>query len=169
MEARKMGLPATGLHVYQDETASFQVKMLNWLKVVDAKGAKLNQAETVTLFNDMCFIAPATLIDRRIAWETVDDTTVKGTYTNGNLSVSAMLYFNEQGELMNFISNDRYETDGKQYHNYPWATPVEAYNMMGEYYLPSKAKLIYQKPEGDFTYGLMEYKSVQYNLSEFEE
>ncbi|MBK7427936.1 MAG: hypothetical protein IPI60_13375 [Saprospiraceae bacterium] len=130
---------------------------------------KLNQTETVTLFNDMCFIAPATLIDNRISWEIKNDTTVKAIFTNGNIRISAILYFKENGELINFISNDRYETNGKVYHNYPWATPVENYKMMGGYLLPGKAKLIYQKPEGDFLYGELEYKSVKYNLSAFED
>jgi hypothetical protein len=169
MEAKKMGLPATGLHLYQNETATFEVRMLNWFKVVDAKGDKMNQAETVTLFNDMCFIAPATLIDRNITWETIDETTVKGVFKNGNQQISAILYFKQNGELINFISNDRYDTDGKTYHNHPWATPVEDYKMINGYYLPGKAKLIYQKPEGDFTYGELEYLSVSYNLSELME
>ncbi len=166
MEAKKMGLPATGLHLYQNEKATFEVRMLNWLKVVDAKGDKMNQAETVTLFNDMCFIAPATLIDHNITWETIDETTVKGVFKNGSQQISAILYFKQNGELINFISNDRYDTDGKTYRNYPWATPVEDYKMINGYYLPGKAKLIYQKPEGDFTYGELVYKSVSYNLAE---
>lgn len=169
MEANKVGLPATGLHLYQNETATFEVKMLNWFKIVDAKGDKLNQAETVTLFNDMCFIAPATLIDSRITWETLSDTTVKGTFNNGYISINATLYFNDKGELINFISNDRYETDGKQYNNYPWATPAEDYKMINGYLLPSKAKLIYQKPQGDFTYGELTYKNVKYNLNGWED
>jgi len=39
-------------------------------------------------------------------------------------------------------------------------TPVEDYRMLNGYLLPSKAKLIYQKPEGNFTYGELEYKNV---------
>lgn len=102
MEARKMGLPATGLHTYQNQTAIFKVKMLNWFTVVDAKGDKLNQAETVTLFNDMCFIAPATLIDKRISWDIITDNSIKGIFENGNIRISAVLYFNNNGELVNF-------------------------------------------------------------------
>jgi hypothetical protein len=168
MSASKIGLPATGLHLYQNETATFEVKLLNWFKVVDAGGGKMNQAETVTVFNDMCFIAPATLISNMINWEVINDTTVKGIFKNKNISISAMLYFNEKGELVNFISNDRYHTDGKKYENYPWATPVENYRMMNGYLLPSKAKLIYHKPDGDFTYGELELKDVKYNLTEIE-
>lgn len=169
MTARKMGLPATGLHLYQNETATFEVKLLNWFKVVDAKGDKMNQAETVTLLNDMCFIAPATLIDSRITWEAINNTTVKALFKNGNIGISAVLYFNEKSELVNFISNDRYDTDGKKYISFPWATPVEDYRMINGYLLPRKAKLIYQRPDGDFTYGELEYKSVKYNLTNIED
>ncbi len=168
MTAKKMGLPATGLHLYQNEMATFEVKFLGLFTVVDAKGDKMNQAETVTLFNDMCFIAPPTLIDKKIQWESIDKTTVKATFTNGNITVGATLYFTDKGELINFISNDRYHTDGKKYESYPWATPVEEYKDNNGYFLPSKAKLIYQRPEGEFVYGELEYKSVKYNLDKIE-
>jgi hypothetical protein len=169
MKAKKMGLPATGLHLYQDETATFEVRMLNWFKVVNAHGDKMSQGETVTLFNDMCIIAPPTLIDNRISWEEMDPTTVKAVFKNKNIAISAVLYFNEQGELLNFISNDRYETDGKTYENYPWATPLEDYRMINGYLLPGKGKLIYQRPEGDFIYGELAFKSVKYNLNSMED
>ena len=169
MSASKMGLPATGLHIYQSETATFEVKILNWFKIIDARGDKMNQTETVTLLNDMCFIAPATLIDRRITWEAITDTTVNVIFKNGNISVSAVLYFNENGELVNFISYDRYDTDGKKYNSYPWATPVEDYRRINGYLLPGKAKLNYLKPDGVFTYGELEYKSVKYNLNRIED
>lgn len=167
MSARKMGLPATGLHLYQNQAATFRVKLLNWFKVVDASGEKMNRAETVTLFNDMCFIAPATLIDKRIDWVVINDSTVNAVFTNGNIRVTALLYFNNLGALVNFKSNDRYHTNGKKYESYPWSTPVTNYRLTNGYFLPGRAKLIYHKPGGDFTYGELEYKSVKYNLARF--
>lgn len=167
MTASKMGLPATGLHLYQNENATFEVKLLNWLPVVDAKGEKMTQGETVTLFNDMCFMAPATLIDKRISWQEIDNLSVKAVYKNGNYAISATLYFSEKGELVNFISNDRFDTDGKKYESYPWETPVTEYKELNGYMLPSKAKLIYKKPDGDFTYGEFEFKDLKYNVSGF--
>lgn len=164
MSASKMGLPASGLHIYQNQIATFDVKMLNWIPVVSAKGELLDQAETVTLFNDMCLIAPPTLIDKRISWQELDPLTVKAVYTNDKHTITATLYFNQQGEMINFISNDRYHTDGKNYENYPWQTPVSDYKEINGYLLPSKAKLIYQKPTGDFTYGELVYKDVKYNM-----
>lgn len=167
VSATKMGMPAVGLHIYRNESATFQVKLLNWINMVDAKGDKMTKGETVTLLNDMCLIAPATLIDDRIEWETVNDTLVKARFTNGHVKIRAELYFNKKHELVNFISYDRYEINGKNYNNYPWSTPLGNYKMINGYLLPSRGKLIYKRPEGDFTYGELVYKNVEYNLTKF--
>jgi len=71
-------------------------------------GRGLFEADTVTMFNDMCLMAPATLIDKRITWQTIDDLTVAGTFMNQGVTISAVLHFNDEGQLVNFVSNDRW-------------------------------------------------------------
>lgn len=165
--ARKKGIPAIGIHLYRNEQAIFQIKILGLFKVVDAKGIEMNQGETVTVFNDMCIIAPATLIDKNISWETVDPLTVNAKFTNGAINIGATLYFNDKGELINFISNDRFETtDGKSYKNYPWLTPVAGYIDINGYRLVSGAKLIFKRPDEDFCYGEFELVNNEYNCKE---
>jgi hypothetical protein len=166
--AKKKGIPAKGIHMYKDQTAIMLMKILGLFTVVDAKGKEMDQGETVTLFNDMCFMAPAALIDRNIAWKEIDDKTVEAKFTNGNITISATLYFNEAGELVNFISNDRFETtDGKTYNNYPWLTPVTGYVNINGYNLPSGAKLIYKHPDEDLCYGEFNLVSIEYNCKIF--
>ncbi len=166
--AKKKGIPAKGIHLYRDQTAIMLVKIFGLFTVVNAKGKEMNQGETVTLFNDMCFMAPATLIDRNIEWQEIDAMTVDAKYTNGNISVSSTLFFNEEGELVNFLSNDRFETtDGKIYKNYPWLTPVTGYININGYRLPSGAKLIYKHPDEDLVYGEFKLKSIEYNCKDF--
>ena len=166
--AKKKGIPAKGIHLYIDQKAIMLVKILGLFTVVDAKGKEMNQGETVTLFNDMCFMAPGTLIDRNIEWEQIDAITVNAKFTNGNISIGATLYFNDEGELVNFLSNDRFETtDGKTYKNYPWLTPVTGYTSVNGYRLPSGAKLIYEHPDEDMCYGEFTLKSIEYNCKGF--
>lgn len=166
--AKKMGIPAKGIHLYRDQTAIMLVKVLGLFTVVDAKGKEMNQGETVTLFNDMCFMAPATLIDRNIKWKEIDAKTVDARFTNGSITIGSTLYFNEEGELVNFLSNDRFETtDGKTYNNYPWLTPVTGYTNVNGYRLPSGAKLIYKHPDEDLCYGEFNLESIEYNCRDF--
>jgi hypothetical protein len=141
--AKKMGIPAVGLHLYKNEKAKLVIKLAGIFRIVDAKGKEMDQGETVTVFNDMCFMAPATLIDKSIEWEEVDPLTVKAKFTNGKITIGATLYFNEKGEMINFVSTDRFETiDGKTFKNYPWSTPTGEYKNINGFKLASSAQAI---------------------------
>jgi hypothetical protein len=164
IRAVKMGVPAVGLHLYKNETATMVIKLLNLFTVVDAKGPEMNQAETVTVLNDMCFMAPGSLISKNITWETMDTGQVKATFTNGQITVSAILTFDEEEKLVNFLSFDRFETaDGKIYINNPWETPVTEYRTVNGYRLPTKADVIYKRPDGDFCYLEFRLEEIEYN------
>jgi hypothetical protein len=167
IKARMMGIPAGGLHLYKNETAFMTIKIMGLFTIVDARGENMDQAETVTILNDMCFMAPATLIDKSIKWETVDNQTVKAKLTVGKNSISGILKFNKEGQLINFISNDRYETaDGKTLINYPWSTPASDYREINGIRLATKASTIYHHPDKDFCYGEFELEDVRYNCLE---
>lgn len=164
--AKKKGIPAIGLHLYRNAKAIFLVKLLGLFTVVDAAGPKMDQGETVTVLNDLFFMAPGALIDKRIQWQTVEEKHIKALFTNGSITVGADVYFDDEGKLVNFISNDRFETNGKEYINNPWETPVSAYREINGYRLPSKAQLIYRRPEGNFCYGEFELENMEYNCKE---
>jgi hypothetical protein len=46
------------------------------LPIVQQSGKIMDKAETVTLFNDMCLMAPATLIDKRIQFSIMPKVTM---------------------------------------------------------------------------------------------
>jgi hypothetical protein len=162
--AKKMGLSAKVAHIYRNETATMKGKLLGIFTVVDAKGEKANQAETVTIFNDICLLAPALLINKNIEWKVIDSLTINAKYTNKNISIEAQLHFDKDGKLINFTSNDRYETkDGKIFNNYPWETPISEYKNINGFNLPSKVKAIFKHPDSDFCYGDFELNKIEYN------
>ena len=166
MALKMSGLPVAGLHVYKDATATMQIRLAGLVTVADARGELMNKAETVTVLNDMCLIAPATLIDPRITWEPIDDNRVRAIFNNQGITVSAELIFNEQHELVNFISNDRYMTvSGQDYQSAPWSTPVRDYQDFGGVRLASYGEAHWQLPEGDYCYGRIRLESVEYNVS----
>ncbi len=151
MKARVSGLPAYGYHYYEDQSASMQIKLLSLFPVSDVSNEKLYKAETVTIFNDMCIMAPATLISDNISWKAISDTSAEATFTNRDIRISATLYFNSDGQLTNFVSDDRYEiSDMKKYR---FSTPVSKYKKMNGYNLPTYGEAIWHFPEGPFTYG----------------
>lgn len=165
MKAKMFGIEVPGYHRYQGGTASMQVKLFGLFPVMQAKGPEMNKAETVTFFNDMCLMAPATLIDKRIQWEPVDRLSAKATFTNGINKITATLYFNEQRQLVNFISDDRYDIgDMKQYR---FSTPVKEYHEFNGRDIFSFGEGVWHYPEGEFVYGKFYLKSIEYNITAY--
>ncbi|MBN2616291.1 MAG: hypothetical protein JXR71_11425 [Bacteroidales bacterium] len=167
IKARKRGVPATGLHHFKNGVASMVIKLAGLFTIADARGDEMNQSEAVTFFNDMCLMAPATLVSPTIRWKEMSVNHLKADFRIGHVTISAYLYFDNEGRLVNFVSYDRYESvDGKSYHNYPWKTPVLEYGEFNGFRLPSKADAIWEKPEGDFCYGKFNLEEIRFNISD---
>ncbi|AFN73806.1 hypothetical protein MROS_0563 [Melioribacter roseus P3M-2] len=162
------GIPFEGLHTYADSGAVMRIKLASFFTVAEAKGEIMNKSETVTMFNDICLFAPAALIDPKIEWFPVDSLTVDAFFENAGNRIKARLYFNTKGELVNFESDDRYESaDGKTYVNYRWSTPVKDYRNFGEAKLASYGEAVWHKPEGKFVYAKMRLKEIVCNTREY--
>jgi hypothetical protein len=159
MKAKMKGFTVPGYHKYSNETATMDIRLFGLFPVVKRGGKDMDQAETVTLFNDMCLIAPATLIDKRITWQAIDSNSVKATFTNHAITISAILYFNEQGQLIDFISNDR------DVNHYSFSTPVNNYKKINGINIMTYGETIWHYPDGIFIYGKFNLKEVEYNVS----
>lgn len=161
MNATMKHLPIAGYHCFRNGRASMDIRLFSLFRVQYQEGREMDEAETVTFFNDMCCMAPPTLIDSRIKWLEVDGNNVKASFTNNNITVHAQLFFSENGALINFISEDRYNSDeGKKM---PWSTPLKDYKEVNGYQLVGNAETIYTYPDKDFCYGTFQLINVEYN------
>jgi hypothetical protein len=158
-------IPVQGYHRYIGPAATMQIKAAALVPVVEASGDEMNQGETVTLFNDMCVMAPATLISRSIVWEPVDAHTTRAAFTNAGQTIRAELSFNDAGELTNFVSDDRYQADGKTIKKVRWSTPVSGYRAFGSFRLASAGEGHWHEPEGEYAYIQLTIEDVRYNLA----
>jgi len=160
------GIPFDALHLYSDATATMQVRVASLFDVVDARGPLMNQSETVTLFNDLCLFAPGSLVDAPVVWSEVTPRSVRATFVNLDVSISADLFFDDAGDLEGFLSNDRYQSaDGKAYSRLPWWTPVGTYRRFGAVRLPAKDEAAWREADGEFTYARFELESIEYNVT----
>jgi hypothetical protein len=166
LDATMKGLPVAGFHCFKNGVAYMDIRLLSMFKVEYQSGAVMNTSETVTFFNDMCCMAPAALIDKRIDWLEVEGNKVKASFTNNGITISAWLYFNEKGELVNFDSEDRSALGANgETLKLKWRTPLRDYKSINGYKLASYAEAVYTYPDGDFTYATFELKDIGYNLT----
>lgn len=165
MKAKMFGVTVPGYHHYMKGKAVMDIRLSGLFPLVKKEGEVINKTETVTMLNDMCLMAPATLIDRRIKWGAIDSNSAKAIFTNHNITVSAILYFNEQGQLINFLSYDRTEVNTMQ--NLPFSTPVHGYKNINGYNLFDEGDGVWEYPDGKFVYGKFKLKTIEYNITDF--
>jgi hypothetical protein len=172
MDATRSVLPVTVLHEFADTTATMRVKLLSLLTVVDASGPEMDRGETVTVFNDLVVMAPGAIAHAPVTWEAVDDLHVRGTFTDGDQTVSAVLTFNADHDLVDFVSDDRTRAsaDGKTFTPRRWSTPLSGHQDIDGRRVLTVGEGVWHapQPEGSFTYLEFHLDAISYNVGDAE-
>jgi hypothetical protein len=165
MKFTMKGLPVTGLDSYINGKGRMLMKPLGLLTVVDATGTVMdNSSAAVMLLLNMCIAAPSTLIDDRITWTDISSSSIKVTFQDNECIVSGVLDFNEEGELINFSTEDKYYSpSGGSYKKVRWSTPVKDYSIINGLKLSTYGEATWHFPEGDFCYGKLKLEQIDYN------
>jgi hypothetical protein len=171
MDATMKGLPTKGFHSYDDGVASMRIKLLGLFPVVDVAGRELDTAETVTWFNDLCLFAPGALLDSRISWQAIDDHSASATFSRHRQSITAVLIFDQQDRIINFISDDRYVVAPPASPvRRRFSTPASEHRDINGRLLPGHGDAIWQLPSQSsgetypFVYGRFTLTSIAYDL-----
>lgn len=167
MDASRFGIPFQAFHRFVGLSATMRVKLASVVTVVDAKGPEMDEAETVTLFNDLCVFAPGVLIGPGVRWHEIDPHTVSASFTNAGHTISAILSFNDLGELTDFTADGRgaATADGKSFTKMRWSTPLARYRRFGVHRLMGRGEGIWHAPAGDYSYLRFDLDSIEYNAA----
>lgn len=156
VDATMKGLPVDVLHTFVGPSARMRVRVASLVTMTDAAGPEMDRSETVTILNDMCLFAPAALVDASITWGPVETHRVTATFTRDTQVVSADLVFDDDHELVDFISDDRSRAarDGKSFTPQRWSTPVGSHDDLGSGRVATvgEGRWHAPEPEGEFTY-----------------
>lgn len=167
MDATMLGLPVDVLHVFVGTSATMRVRLCSLLPMVHAAGPEMDRAETVTLFNDLCVLAPAALLNAPITWQTLAPNHVRAAFTHGAHTVSAELCFNDEDELIDFVSDDRTRAsaDGRVFTPQRWSTPLSRYRTIGARRVATYGEAHWHapEPEGEFSYLEYHLDEIVYN------
>jgi hypothetical protein len=136
-------------------------KVAGLYTVFDARGEELDQATMIRYLNEMMWFPTAFLGDN-ISWLTVDDHSAHVTFSDHGKSVSARMYFDDDGRLLNF-STMRYREISGSYSLDPWSTPITEYGVLAGLRLPTRGKAVWNLDSGDLEYADLEITQVEYN------
>jgi len=147
--------------MFYEGKGSMSVKLLSLLKVVDASGPEMNQGALVRYLNEAMWFPTAYLSDY-IRWEPLDFTSAKATVSVKGVTASATLYFNENGELTNFVA-ERYKEEGGKFSLRTWSTPIQGCREINGIRIPYRGYAAWNLSSGEFKYIELEITDIEYN------
>ncbi|UCC39789.1 MAG: hypothetical protein JSV96_18765 [Candidatus Aminicenantes bacterium] len=145
--------------MYFEGKGNMLIKLQSLFTIADAKGKEMDEATLVRFLNES-FWFPTVYLNNYIRWETIDANSAKAIITDQGVSASAILYFNEKGEMINFVA-ERFITTEKQYAK--WSTPIKRYKELNGIRIPTEGEGIWHLSSGDFSYIRLEITEVEYN------
>ncbi|OGD21371.1 MAG: hypothetical protein A2W03_04820 [Candidatus Aminicenantes bacterium RBG_16_63_16] len=150
-----------GRDAYLDGRGSMLIKMLSLFPLAKAIGSEIDQGAMMRYLNEMSWF-PAAFLGSNVSWKAVDETSAEITLTHQGQSVSAIMYFAEDGRPVNFVAK-RYRMVGKKYDLETWSTPFIGYGEFEGLKLPVRGQGVWNLKDGDFAYVELEVTELHYD------
>ena len=105
----------SGKDTYIEGKGNLQIKLLSLFTVADANGKETDEGELLRWLAEAPWFPTALLPSKYLRWEEINSNSAKAVVEYGGLiTVSAIFYFNEKGEITQMIV-DRIITMGNYY------------------------------------------------------
>jgi len=150
-----------GRDKYQNGEGGLFIKLFSTFPVANAKGEELNQGAMMRYLNEMMWFPTAFLSDY-ISWKAIDENSAQVTLSVKDKTVNAVIYFDDQGKLVNFIAK-RYMSKDGGFSLETWETPISGYNEINGFNLPTKGSALWKLDDGDYKYIEISINEIKYN------
>ena len=150
-----------GDDTYQNGHGHMFGKVAGLFTIFDARGDELDQGSMMRYLNEMMWF-PIALLSGYLTWQAVDDSSVDVTFTDCGQSVTARLFFGDDGRLINF-SAMRYRENKGSFTLDRWETPMTEWGVLGGLNLPMRGQAVWKLPTGDLPYADLKLSEIVYN------
>lgn len=126
------------------------IKILSLIGVADERGPEMDQGSMIRYLNEIMWF-PTAALEEYIQWEPVDEKFARAVMQYKGISASAIFYFNEDGELVNFIA-ERYMKKNDKFEKEMWSTPITGHQEFHGIHIPTEGEAVWKLEGGDFSY-----------------
>lgn len=127
------------------------------------KNEKINQAAMLRYMAEIVWF-PSAALNPYMAWESIDSTSVKATFTINNKHVVGVFKFSSKGDFMSFKTKRYYET-GDDATLETWYVESKSFKEFNGVRIPNKYQVIWKLKEGDFNWLKFEITDLKYNVN----
>jgi hypothetical protein len=160
-------VPVVGRDKYENGKGNMLIRVGDLFTVVNQTGATMDKSELVTFLNDLSFF-PMGMLNEKVVWEPVSDTSARAILSDCGISVSGIFFFSTNGDLVNFVTDDRTYDDGRgDVRKARWWTPLRDPREFDGVRISAEGDAVWDFGDWKFHYARFTIKDVGYNRYEF--
>lgn len=152
----------SGIDSYKEGTGKMKIKLFSLFPVVDAEGPEMDSGTMMRFLAEMMWF-PSAALKPYIKWEEIDEGSAKAIMEYKGITVSAIFYFNEEGDILRFVGKRYREVNGK-YVLSDWGGINKEFKEFNGIRIPSKSDVTWFEEEGEFRWFEVEITQLQYNV-----
>lgn len=137
------------------------IRLNSLLKIVDARGAKIDEAALQRFLGEMVWF-PSMALSPYISWKPIDDSTAEANMHYQGTEGSGRFSFNEDGDVIRYTAH-RYKDNTANARRHEWIMDIEDYKVFEGIRVPSRLSSTWKLEEGDWTWLKMELTDITYN------
>ena len=138
------------------------MKALSLFTIANSSGKDLDQGAMMRFLNEMMWF-PSGSLGKNISFEPIDANSVRVTLKDMGKSVTATMYFDDEGKLTNFIAPRYRDMGNSKFELENWSTPIREYGKFEGSKLPMKGSGVWNLKEGDLEYIDLTVTDLKYN------
>lgn len=147
---------------YANGRGTMWIKLLSTFTIENAIGEHMDNATLMRYLNEMVWFPTAYLGDN-MAWEAINDSSARVSITDRGRTVSAEVFFNDKGEMINFKA-PRFCSYTKK--DEIWTTPFRDYKEIDGLRIPTGGEGVWKLESGDYEYIRLDITNIEYNVNE---
>ena len=153
-----------GRDMYYQGRGNMLIKILSTINVVNATGREMDISSLIRFLAEAVWFPTALLPSEHIEWKVIDSNSAQVIIKDGEYTASGIYTFNESGEIIKFVSNDRYmEVNGK-YFKEKWSGYFRNYREFNGMKIPTEGEVEWNLPDKDLPYAKLKITDIQYNI-----
>ena len=162
-------MPGLSVRVHDAYVAGegvLHASLLGLFSVVDMRGTRdVAEGELMRFFAEAAWYPTALLPSQGVRWEAVDNRSAYATMEEGDISITMLFTFNEQGLIDTVRAEARGRTVGGEVIPTPWQGRFWNYDERGGMQVPLDGEVAWLRPEGEKSYWRGHISEISYEFA----
>jgi hypothetical protein len=160
---KTFGLPIVRVRdFYMEGKGSMLINLLSLFTIGNSEGNELDQGAMIRFLNEMMWF-PSAFLGNNISFEPIDANSAKVTLKDMSRSVTATMFFDDDGKFINFIAPRYRDMGDNKFELENWSTPIREYGNFGGLKLPKKGSGVWNLKEEDLEYIDLTVTDLEYD------